>query len=370
MNRLEKILALLIVIALAVKFALIPLGNTLLILTLSALAILYYPLAFALFNSISFKQIFKKDSYKGTSVLRIIGSVGAGIIFSAVCIGILFKLQRWPESEYSLLVGLIGILIIFIVALIKYIGSRSVFYLKIIYRTFIIGGLGIGLFYLPEVTLVRFQYRNHPEYIKAYEQWNNNPEDKSIKRKLDIEYYRATLSEESFKKYMEYSERQNKNTSGKPGFVTYDSVINDISKSVSYNELRSKYNYEFIMLLDSSACGIIEKFNPEEVMEFRDNYQASAILTAGTGPVDNQHVNLIPIYEKSLPDCFTDKHTLNKILNSLKSDSPEKEIETPIYIKDHDKAVIRISGQGWSEVYLLTLTGNGITVVSCYSVIE
>ena len=161
------------------------------ILTLGTLAFLYYPFGFALFNRIGFRQIFKKKSYEGLSALRIFGSIGAGMAFSAICMGILFKIQRWAGANLMLIDGLVPTFIILIIALIKYFKTKGKFYIEILKRTAIIGALGLLFFYTSTLTIVKIRFRNHPDYIKAYEMYLNNPEDEELKQKLDNEYLKT-----------------------------------------------------------------------------------------------------------------------------------------------------------------------------------
>jgi hypothetical protein len=145
MNKFEKIFGVLAVIALILKFASISGGSILATLSLTSLSFLYYLFGFALFNDIKLKNIFKRSSYKGISVLRIISSVGVGLGLSTICLGILFRIQFWPGGRMMLAVGLITILIITIIAFIDFLKSKSD-YKTILLRVAIIGGIGLLLF--------------------------------------------------------------------------------------------------------------------------------------------------------------------------------------------------------------------------------
>ena len=63
---------------------------------------------------------------------------------------------------------------------------------------------------LPSLTLDRIQYRNYPEYIKAYEEYLENPENEELRNKMELEFNRATMSEEDFKEYLKFEEEINK----------------------------------------------------------------------------------------------------------------------------------------------------------------
>lgn len=207
MNKLEKIAAVVVLVALVLKLTLIPGGGILMVLSLSVLGFIYYPMGFALFNQIGFRQILKKDSYKGLSALRIMGAIGVGAALSVVCVGILFKLQHWTGSGFNLMVGLIVSSILLVVALIKYLATKAEFYRRIITRLVIIGGFGLMLILVPNLTIIKIQFRNHPGYIKAYELYLENPRDEALMKNLDIEYHRATMSKEEFEMYLKATEQ-------------------------------------------------------------------------------------------------------------------------------------------------------------------
>lgn len=192
MKRFEKVSAIIFAIAVVMKLALVPGGGILATLSLLTLACIYYPFGFALFNKIKLKDIFSKESYKGISTLRIIGSIGAGIGLATVCVGILFKIQHWPGMITLLLTGLLIALVIAIVALIRLLKSKSDFYKSIVSRIAIIGGFGLLLFFTSDLTIVKIQFRNHPDYVKAYEKYLDNPQSEEAKKQLEIEYDRAT----------------------------------------------------------------------------------------------------------------------------------------------------------------------------------
>lgn len=149
MRILEKILGLLIIVSLILKLLLVPYSAILLTVILIALAIIYYPFGFAFFNEIRLREIFKKESYKGISASRIIGAIGVGIGLSILCIGILFKLNSWAYSDINLKFGLFVSFMALSVVLIKLLKVKNNFYINILKRIVIIGGLGLILLFIP-----------------------------------------------------------------------------------------------------------------------------------------------------------------------------------------------------------------------------
>ncbi len=204
MKKFEKIFGIITIIALVMKLFLIPGAGILLTLSLSVLSCFYFLFGFAFFNGIKLKQIFQSSSYKGISALRIIGSIGLGIGLSEICMGILFKIQHWPGAHLQLHCGLLIILIILIVALFQYFKSENKFYPFIFKRIAIIGGFGFIMFLLTDLDIVKIMYRNHPSYIKTYEEYRKDPQNEELIEKLDIEYYKTTMSPEEFEYYMKY----------------------------------------------------------------------------------------------------------------------------------------------------------------------
>ena len=202
MVKFEKILGLIVIVALTLKFFLIPGGGILLTFSLMSLACIFYLFGFAFFNQIELSRIFQKNSYQGISGLRIWGAIGTGIGLSQICIGILFTLQHWPGANITLITGLIVTLIVFVIALIRFFKSKNNYYKFIFKRIVIIGGFGLLLILLPELTIVKIQFRNHPNYIKTYEEYLKDPQNDELQEKLGVEYLKTTMSEEEYEYYI------------------------------------------------------------------------------------------------------------------------------------------------------------------------
>ena len=187
MKKGEIIIATLSLIALGLNLLLIPGGGVLTVLTLSTLSMLYMNLSFALFNGIRLRNIFKKDSYKGISTMRIIGAVGTGLALSMTIIGLLFKFQSWPGASLNLGAGLVGLLIATVIGTIKYFRNKSDFYTKIFKRIAVFGGLGLILMLTPKTTWVEIKYRNQPTYVDALKKAMAAPDNKELWDKVEVE---------------------------------------------------------------------------------------------------------------------------------------------------------------------------------------
>lgn len=212
MKKTEIILVAFLLIGLTFKVFLIPLAGTITTLSTMSLAIIYYIFSFAFFNGIKLKAIFVKDSYKETSVLRIIGSVTTGIGLSSTLIGILFKIQNWPLANNSISAGLFLLIPITIISVIKLFKSRAPFYAKILLRTTIISAAGILFLILTRTDIVKIEFRNYPDYVKAFELYTADPQNDSLRKNLDLEFNRTFMDEESFNDYKNniYNQKENK----------------------------------------------------------------------------------------------------------------------------------------------------------------
>ena len=146
MKKSELLFGLMALLALALRFFALNGGPQLMIIALSGLALLYFYLGFALLNHIPFRKLFRKESYRAISGMRIFGAVAAGTALSQVVIGILFKLLRWPGAHEMLLIGLVGLSLVFVVAGIRYLQSRAAFYSSLFLRLAVFGCVGLLLF--------------------------------------------------------------------------------------------------------------------------------------------------------------------------------------------------------------------------------
>ena len=105
MKKLEKILVFIILLAMVMNLYLMPGGSSIAEISKVLLSLIYFPFGFAFLNQIPLRKMFRMDAYKELATLRLICTIGVGISLSAICIGILFKLNSWPGSNLDLIVG-------------------------------------------------------------------------------------------------------------------------------------------------------------------------------------------------------------------------------------------------------------------------
>ena len=149
------------------------------------LSMLYFGLSFGLLNQIRLRQVFKKESYKGITTLRLIATIATGFVLSIITIAILFRYQRWPYGSINLLIGLFSLTPILAVVIFKYIKYRSSFYKTLLIRLSIISFVGLLLFFTKSETLLEMKHRNHPEYVEAVKNEMKNPDNKVLQQKTN-----------------------------------------------------------------------------------------------------------------------------------------------------------------------------------------
>lgn len=85
-------------------------ADVLLIVSLTALAFLYFYFGFALFNNLRFRDIFKQETYQSVPARKLIYAALSGIFLSVSVLAFLFNLLHLPGAFVMLTVGLVGCL--------------------------------------------------------------------------------------------------------------------------------------------------------------------------------------------------------------------------------------------------------------------
>ena len=158
------------------------------------LSLLYAIFSFALLNQIRFRNAFQKESYKGISTLRVIGTIGTGFVLSIITISALYKYQSWPYGNYILLVGLISLLPIFVIVAYKFIKYKSTFYTALLIRLSLISFVGVLLFFTTAETFLELKFRDFPEYIEAEKKVLKDPDNRAFQEAANEARQRMELS--------------------------------------------------------------------------------------------------------------------------------------------------------------------------------
>ncbi len=173
--RTEKILGAIIWIGILFKLLHWPGGGIILVLSLSALAMIYFSLAF----------YFYADGEIKNQNLPL--SIATGLFLSIIPIGILFKLQYWPGATFYLLMGSVGSFILF--PIIYFMQKRNMalttYYKNMMKRVIVLGTASFILYITPITTLLNIQYWNDPELAEIAARSYQNPENEEYRKQLE-----------------------------------------------------------------------------------------------------------------------------------------------------------------------------------------
>lgn len=168
MKKAEIVFAVLIGIGFLLKLMHWPYASETITFGALFLAILYFGFGFALLNNIRLRAVFKSESYKGISKLRLIGGIGTGFVFSMLVVYSLFKLQFWPLADIGLSQGLMLLGFIIGIVLVFHFMNRKQFLQHNYARFAIIGGLGLLIYSVSYDQFVDLYYGSDPEYSEEF----------------------------------------------------------------------------------------------------------------------------------------------------------------------------------------------------------
>jgi len=152
-------------------------GDFLLIITLSALSMVYFPLSFYFFSGKNLKD------------QNMPLSIAAGLFLSITTTGVLFKLMYWKGSQPLLLIGTGAGLILLVIALLMK-SKKDTFinyYRQMLVRTGLLGGLALVLYFTPMSALLNVQHWDDAQLAKLKYRSFSNPGNAEYRKEL-IEY--------------------------------------------------------------------------------------------------------------------------------------------------------------------------------------
>jgi len=169
MKKTELILIVIVIVSILLSIVNLPGGVLFTTLSILSLSGLYFYLGLFLFNGIPLKGIFKKSSYKGLSVVRILGTMFLGLVYAALLIGILFKFNYWPGGHFLLLTGINLLILSIIVLFLKTLLSKTVFYKKYLFQSIAFLVVAVAFYFIPFGYIERIKFRNNPEILAVVE---------------------------------------------------------------------------------------------------------------------------------------------------------------------------------------------------------
>ena len=105
MAKLEKILGVLLIIGLSMGLAGITGGNIILLVASALLAMLYWPLGFALLSGIRGRELFRGAAYQNCPASQLVLASALGLLLAIAVLAITFCVLRWNGGNVMRLVG-------------------------------------------------------------------------------------------------------------------------------------------------------------------------------------------------------------------------------------------------------------------------
>jgi len=138
--------------------------------------------------------------------------------------------------------------------------------------------------------------------------------------------------------------------------IDYRTIVNELRSSKNLKALESKWDYESILMLDTSDIRLIYRVAPKVVADYRKVFSY---------PIDKKYKKVLSTDKSSIEDCIKD-YRLYQFDNSL-----NLKIDYPVYVKDKKVAVLQIYNNGYTECLRITLLkGKQLLVELMYSTIE
>jgi hypothetical protein len=187
MKKVEIILGLSSIIAIAVNLLSAKSSNVFLVLLLFSTSVFYLYISFVHFNSIRLSCTIEHNTLSGMNLLRMAGTIMIGFSLSATTIGMAFVFLAWSGANLTLGVGLLGLFIGSAIGFIMQSIVKSNFYNFVFKRIAIFGFLGLILLLFPKETWVEIKYRNHPTYVEAIKKDWADPTNNELWKKADKE---------------------------------------------------------------------------------------------------------------------------------------------------------------------------------------
>ncbi len=185
-NKFEKASLVTVLVIMAIRVWLGPESNFILLVATTILSTYYLWFGFFIFNRLKPQDLLNKTVVRSLKPFQAYVSIIMGIIVSYALIAILVGFFFYPVMHSILLTALLA-LIAFTVFLVVYQlikKQKPDYFYRFYYRAAIFSFL-LALLWLPPLeNRLEILFRHHPEFIEAYLDYRENPDDDEARDKL------------------------------------------------------------------------------------------------------------------------------------------------------------------------------------------
>ena len=181
MRILEKVLIVLMLAAIVMRFLMLPFSLVLFVLSAMGLSTLYFSMSTFLINHVRLRDLTKRSTFSDIRSKELVLGALVGLSLAVIIVGILFKWMAWPNGNVQLLVGCISAIIITIVSLLI---AKKSFNLSLVSRVIPCVLLGLILYSFSTYQISKWVMNDYPEIVKAYENLEKDPLNTEFKLEM------------------------------------------------------------------------------------------------------------------------------------------------------------------------------------------
>ncbi len=160
--------------------------NVVLMVSLVLLAIYYLWFGVLLFNNVEFHQLFSKYKNPKFNVFKISSSIIMGLIYSFSTLSVMFALYFYSNMNFMLGFAfvLIFLSVVFIVFFNRLKKAEKSYLYQFYIRSAAYGIICLFLLITPVEKRLEVLFRDHPEFVEAYKNHLENPDDPEAEEEL------------------------------------------------------------------------------------------------------------------------------------------------------------------------------------------
>ena len=187
MEQIEKTITIIGGLSIALRIIFGPVVNSILMVSLVLLAIFYLWFSVLLFNNVNFKQLFPNHPKNPKfNAFKISSSIIMGVVYSFTVISIMFSLFFYPNMELMLGLSVFLLLVSFIFWFFyyRYKKKYKLYLNKFYLRSGVYCLVCLFLIVTPVEKRLEVLFKDHPEFIEAYLNYHENPDDPEAEEEL------------------------------------------------------------------------------------------------------------------------------------------------------------------------------------------
>jgi hypothetical protein len=186
LKRIERIGAMVVVFLVILRVWLGTEMNGILLTSLMLMAILYMWAGFFLFSRVSLRDLATPASRSQVSPFMIASSIIMGLIYSFCTLGVTFGIFFYSGMNFMLSASFFLLLATTAITLIYHWlndADRPLLW-QYYKRSAVLGLLCLTIWVIPVDTKLQFLFREHPQFIEAYRDYRENPDNPVVYERL------------------------------------------------------------------------------------------------------------------------------------------------------------------------------------------